>query len=268
MTTGHHRKATRASVQLWRVDLEVRPEVEAEFHDRLLPREAQRAEGIANASARRRYIVTRGTLRELLGSLLDEDPRSVPIDAGPSGKPHLAGPNRRFQFNVSHSRDLAMIAITDCFDVGVDLESLRHIPSAVALARRHFAPAETNFVERGAPTEADDRFLRCWTRKEALGKAMGTEVGFNLLRLPVPLASTGGIIPVDHGGEVQHWVLLDVPLGGEYVAAMALPAAVVRHSVGLAPEFARAQSRHRHLDHCEEIDVLPLLSRAAYNNAL
>jgi 4'-phosphopantetheinyl transferase len=263
MTKERHRNATLASVQLWRVDLDVRAEVEEEFHSELSAKEIQKAGDIASPSLRRRYIIARGTLRELVGSLLDERPRSIPIDAGPSGKPHIVGTEHGLHFNVSHSGDLAMICIADCGEVGVDVETVRHVPAAIAIAKRRFAPAEARFVEQDGLAGADGRFLLCWTRKEALVKAMGTGMSFDLRGLTVPLTSPSGIVAIQgrKGGPAKRWLLLDVPLCDGFVAAMALPASVMRHGVGPNSGFARVPSASR-LDHCEEIDVRPLVSRA------
>jgi 4'-phosphopantetheinyl transferase len=263
MTAKRQRQVTHASVHLWRVDLNIRAEAEADFCKRLSPGEIAKAEGFVSPSARQRYIVARGSLRMLLGPFLNEPPQSIPIEVGHSGKPRIVGSGHGIRFNVSHSADLAMICIADCGDVGVDLESVRHVPSALAITRRHFSPTEASFVEEGGSAGTDGRFLLCWTRKEALVKAVGAGLSFDLRSFSVPLTSPGGIVPIDHpgGGPARRWLLLDVPLGGEHVAALALPASVLDHNAVRAPGPARARSG-RPPDHCEEIDVLPLVSRA------
>jgi 4'-phosphopantetheinyl transferase len=107
-------------VHLWRVELDVGADAEERLREKLAPDEVVRAEGFANARARRRFVVARGTLRALLGDLLDEHPQSLPIEAGPGGKPRLADTEPRLHFNVSHSGDLALICIADGVEVGVD----------------------------------------------------------------------------------------------------------------------------------------------------
>jgi 4'-phosphopantetheinyl transferase len=152
-----------------------------------------------------------------------------------------------------------MICIATCGDVGVDLEAVRRVPAAVALARRHFAPVEASFVEAGGASGADGRFLLCWTRKEALVKAIGAGLNLDLNSFVVPLASPGAVVPIDdpEGGATRRWLLLDVPLGDEHVAALALPASVADRGAIPAPGPCG-----RPMDHCEEIDVPALISSA------
>jgi 4'-phosphopantetheinyl transferase len=260
MGTGPNREAIHTSVHLWRVDLNVEADAEESFYGQLSPSDLTRAKRFTSPVSRRRYIVTRGTLRMLLGSFLGELPRSIPIEAEPAGKPHVLG-MRGIHFNVSHSAEMAMICIATCGDVGVDLESVRDVPAAAALARRHFTPLEANFVEEGGAAGAAGRFLLCWTRKEALVKALGTGLNLDLRDFVVPLTSSGAILAIDEceGGPAKRWLLLDVPLGDEYVAALALPASVMDRSVVPSPGLARARYDCP-MDHCKEIDVPPLIS--------
>jgi 4'-phosphopantetheinyl transferase len=222
-------------VHLWRVELDVGTETETQLLEELRADELARAEEFGSARARRRFVVARGTLRVLLGDLLGEAPQSIAIEEGASGKPRLADAGHRLGFNVSHSGDLALICIAEGVEVGVDLEYLRPIPDAVAIARRRFAPEEARFVEKGGPADAGRRFLTCWTRKEALAKALGAGLSFDLRSFSVPLEEPSGVVSLDPPGEeqTQRWSISDVPMGSEYVAALALPAsAEVRRAPG------------------------------------
>jgi 4'-phosphopantetheinyl transferase len=227
-----------APVHLWQVELDVGAEEEARLHAELAADEVAKAAEFASAAARRRFVVARGTLRALLGDLLSRPPRSIQIEAGPSGKPRLADGERRLGFNVTHSGGLALICVAEGFEVGVDLEHLRPVPAAIAIARRRFAPAEARFVEEGAASDIDRRFLLCWTRKEALAKAIGAGLSFDLRSFSVPLDSTGGIVSLEgpDGGRTQRWQILDVPLGDGHLAALALPASAVDEDEGPLPE--------------------------------
>jgi 4'-phosphopantetheinyl transferase len=260
---GQATEAHHTSVRLWRVDLDVDAKAEERLRKQLPPGDLAKSKTFASPGARRRYVVTRGTLRTLLSSPLDERPQSIPIQAGPNGKPYIAGEGHGVHFNVSHSADTAMICIATCGDVGVDLEAVRHVSAAVTLARRHFTPVEARFVEAGGATGASGRFLLCWTRKEALVKAIGAGLNLDLRSFVVPLASPGAIVPIDdpEEGPTRRWLVLDVPLGDGYVAALALPASAA--DPGTVPAPGRAQARcGRPMDHCEEIDVPALISSA------
>lgn len=251
-----------SKVRIWQVELDPGEEDEARLGTELASGETARVEGFANARSRRRFVVARGTLRMLLGSLLDKPPRSIQIDAGPSGKPCLAGAER-LRFNVSHSGDLALICIADGFEVGIDLEFLRPVPSAVTMARRHFAPAEARFVESGTTAvDVDRRFLTCWTYKEALVKATGAGLNIDLRSFSVPLDSSSGVVSINEPGKrgTQRWLLADVPLGAGHVAALAVPAGVPDGDGAIPQPVAMPPSAAP--DHCEEIEVSSLISRA------
>lgn len=220
---------THSPLHLWCVELDARPEDEAACRGLLSADELARAERLADARAYRRFVVTRGTLRNLLGDRLGEHPRSVPIEEGPSGKPRLGG-GGRLRFNVSHSGDLALVCIVEGTEVGVDLEGLRPVPDASAIARRRFSPAEASFIEGGqggvadgGVSDVDRRFLRCWTRKEAILKAMGAGLDFDLRSFTVPLDPAGGVVELDDpgGGAPRRWRLIDVPVGAGHMAALA-----------------------------------------------
>lgn len=224
-------KHRKAAARLWRVDLDVGAEAEASLREQLSADEVARAERFAKPRDRSRFVVARGTLRTLLGSLLDERPGAVALEAGPSGKPRLAGSEHGLRFNVSHSGDLGLICIAECGEVGVDVEAVRPVPSAVTLAERYFTRAEASFVDGGgvgAGAGADRRFLFCWTRKEALAKAVGLGLALDLRSFAVPLDPPSGIVVLKgpDGGPAERWRVLDVPVDSEHVAALALPASV------------------------------------------
>jgi phosphopantetheinyl transferase len=244
-------------VRLWRVNLDVRPEVETRLCDLLCHREVQRAEDIQSPSVRRRYVVARGTLRQLLGSLLDRPPRSLAIEPGPAGKPRLVGAGDTLRFSLSHSADMAMIGVSSSDEVGVDLEHLRPIPAAAGIARRLFSRREADFVGDGGPSCAAKRFLLCWTRKEALGKALGSGLSFDLLRLEMPLASGGGAVSVEGftGGSAEPYHLLDVPLGSEQVASLAMASSHPGVTGTLVLPRHRFES-----DNCSEVGPMPTVS--------
>lgn len=85
----------------------------------------------------------------------------------------LEGASVPLQFNLSHSADRALLAVTLGRRVGVDLEHARQIDDCDAIARRHFAPAEIHQWLSLAPERRLLGFYAGWTRKEAYVKALG-----------------------------------------------------------------------------------------------
>jgi len=140
--------------------------------------ERTRALRLIRPRDRRRFIICRGALRLVLGQLVDDTPEAITLRFGPGGKPELAGSRPpgiapRLRFNVSHSDDLALIAISLDRELGVDLERLRTISEAERIVETYFTAAEQAQFAALEPPDRVAAFLRGWTRKEAILKAKG-----------------------------------------------------------------------------------------------
>jgi 4'-phosphopantetheinyl transferase len=168
--------APHPGIALWLCQLDRVPAGVAAITHWLSPAEQVRAARFGTDLLRQRWIVGRATLRLLLASALGIDPAAVPLQRGVRGRPEVAGP-RTLDFNVSHTRDIALIAIAHglapAARIGVDVERVDRIVNADGLARKFLTARERDAL---APLEADARrrdFLRLWTCKEAMSKATG-----------------------------------------------------------------------------------------------
>jgi 4'-phosphopantetheinyl transferase len=119
------------------------------------------------------WSACRATLRQILGAWLGIPPRDVPIIISPSGKPLLAPPLDSIHFNLSHSRELALIAVNPHSPVGIDLEPLNRAPSLIGCESTFCHPEEIASLPTEEVARADE-LLRLWTAKEAYVKALGT----------------------------------------------------------------------------------------------
>lgn len=134
----------------------------------LSPDELERAARFRFDSHRRQFTIARGILRTILGGWLELPPAAVSFRYAEYGKPFIDG---EIQFNMSDSGDRALYAISRGRVIGIDLERIRHLRDAAALAQRFFAKGESERVVRSA--EIERAFFTCWTRKEAYIKARG-----------------------------------------------------------------------------------------------
>jgi 4'-phosphopantetheinyl transferase len=128
-------------------------------------------------------------LREVLARYLDEDPAAIELRRGEHGKPALADPSSPLRFNLSHSGDLALVAVAQGREVGVDIERIRPRRDLPRLTERALDPAAAAAV-RGAP--ADERaiaFHQAWARREAIAKCLGTGLGAPLPPSPVAVGT-------------------------------------------------------------------------------
>jgi 4'-phosphopantetheinyl transferase len=176
-------------VHAWVVPLDVTPQACEGLLATLAPDERQRACEFRFDAPRRRYVIARSALRRLLGDYLDAEPASIHLTVDQNQKPHLASQHAAadLHFNVSHSGDLAVIGVSLGCEVGVDVEQLRDVGHLEQIARRFFHPSETNAVLSAADSARNLAFLRCWTGKEAILKALGTGIVGNLPDFQVPI---------------------------------------------------------------------------------
>lgn len=137
----------------------------------LSAQERQRAARFFFERHRRRYVVARAMLRELLGARLGLRPGAVELAYGGNGKPRLA--NGALNFSVSHCDEVALFAFSKSCEIGADIEALRPIRAADSIAAHFFSRRENQAYRALPPRERLLGFLQCWTRKEALAKGIG-----------------------------------------------------------------------------------------------
>jgi len=152
--------------------------------------ERERANRFIFQRDRLRFIVRRAQLRKLLGERLGVAAANVRFSTTVHGKPLLAEPVDRsgVTFNVSHSGDLSVYAFAASTDVGVDVETIRIIEEAERVAAMAFSKREYETYERLPARDKPAAFFNCWTRKEALVKAMGSGLSYPLDSFDVSLA--------------------------------------------------------------------------------
>lgn len=153
--------------------------------------ERARADRFRFARDRARFIARRGLLRQLLARQIGGDPATLAYHAGPFGKPSLATSGPRF--STSHSHGIALFAIAPDIEIGCDIERLDERIDPDRTAERLFTPHEVRALRRASPEDRRQLFFQCWTRKEAVLKALGTGLSQPLDRFDVLGAAVGGL---------------------------------------------------------------------------
>jgi 4'-phosphopantetheinyl transferase len=187
--------------------------------------ERQKAARFALHRDRRRFIVARSRLRELLGDRLDVRPDSVELVYGERGKPALAQrfADSRLRFNVSHCNDVAVYAFSSGCEIGIDVEAVRQISDADDIAARFFSPRENEAYLALDPRDRPLGFFNCWTRKEAFIKALGDGLYHPLDSFDVSLApgEPAKILRVGNTpGDGSGWHLNSFSPASGFVAAV------------------------------------------------
>lgn len=163
-------------VLAWVIDLARPPVPPDELLARLTPAEQGRAARYKIAKAREQFVIGRGLLRGLLADCLRLDPRAVPLDYLPSGKPVLPPGLPAPHFNVTHTDGVAVL-VAGRSRVGVDVEHPRPLADADGLVGRYFSAAEGVAFRALPERHRLAGFFRGWTCKEAVIKAAGATVG-------------------------------------------------------------------------------------------
>ncbi|CAN7434243.1 4'-phosphopantetheinyl transferase family protein [Bosea sp. LjRoot237] len=166
-----------SQVHLWCCRVDLGATEAARRRGILSDAERDRADRFHDAKARIAFIVARNWLRRVLALYTPVPPPQLRFGETAFGKPFLAndGDGSRLAFNLSHSGELAIVAVADGISVGVDIERIR--PISADLLAGCLAPRELAILSALAPTLRQESFIRCWTRKEACLKAIG--IGLN-----------------------------------------------------------------------------------------
>lgn len=133
--------------------------------------EAVRANRFRFDRDRARYVRARGLLRRLLARLSAQNAQGLAFDYGPQGKPQLAGGGPAF--NLSHSGDLLVIAVSSTGPVGVDVEHIDRKVNIAGLAEACMTPDEQRALSVPDDPHRAQRFFAFWTAKEARMKLTG-----------------------------------------------------------------------------------------------
>jgi 4'-phosphopantetheinyl transferase len=220
-----------AEVHLWRADLGRAAQALPALRRALPPDELANAGRFRRAADRDRHILARGILRAILARYLATTPDQPVFDHGAHGKPELRG--RALHFNLSHSDDLVLCAISRAGRVGVDVEHVRPGPELAAeVAAWLCPPPSRRALGRLHPAARSRAFLRGWTRLEAHAKARGEGLDAALRSFESflePVAAGPRRRPTAVGTEGDGcWWLHDLTPRRGYVAALAVPHAQCR----------------------------------------
>ncbi len=183
-----------------------------------------KCEGLHFERDRDAFCICRGYLRLLLGRYEGLAPDRVQLTRGKYGKPAL-DPRihpKHIEFNVSHSCRWALIALAKGRHLGVDIQKIDAAVDSDLIAQRFFSTQENESI-RALPEEMKaTAFYACWTRKEAVVKALGGSITRLSNEIIVSTAPHGPaqILQMPPGGADDGWHLYDLPVEDGYAAAL------------------------------------------------
>jgi 4'-phosphopantetheinyl transferase len=210
---------------VWKAWLDVDRAQPAPYRALLSSDELSRAMRYRKDADRDRYVVRRAVLRIVLGRVLGIPQHLLRFGYGPSGKPYIDRPaaGRALRSSVSHADGLAVFGCAFGRDVGVDVERVCVHPDLLAVAESCFSTREQAELRTLPHTSQARAFYRCWTRKEAYVKAIGSGLRASLRDFEVSLDTDkpASLLRVGWSeSEPARWRMeeLDVPFG--YIGAV------------------------------------------------
>jgi len=218
--------ALEQNVHVWAVRLDdARVDLDL-GRDLLSPVERERAARFKFERDQRRYLVAHVALHEILSRYLPIDPPRLSFDLGANGKPRLSQPlaSSGVEFNLSHSNEMALLAVTHGREVGVDIEYVKEDFEFQEIAERFFTAREVAAL-RGLPASLQRQaFFKCWTSKEAFLKAKGTGLSGALDEVEIALTADE---QVRITASVPGWSLAELDSIDGYEAVLVVAGAPV-----------------------------------------
>ncbi len=214
---------TDNEIHVWKAELDCERTDLQQLFALLTPDEQQKAARFHFEKDQNHYGAARGLLRLILSAYLSEDPRNLRFTYNPYGKPALD--SDPLQFNVSHSQGLALYAVTQHSEVGIDLEYMRTDFGWRQIVEQYFSAQEFNTLVQLPENQQCRAFFDGWTRKEAYIKAKGQGLSIPLDQFDVSLspAEPAALLRTQwDSDEAAQWTLHALNPAANYAGAIAI----------------------------------------------
>ncbi len=185
---------SKNDVRVWTADLSRFTYHLSSFRSLLSPEEHARAARLTFERDKRRFVLSHGLVRTLLSHYLGLDPSCISFRYSEHGKPAVQGNADKspdVRFNISHSVDCLVCAVSLGQEVGVDVETVRSDLDHLQLAQRFFSTREFEDIVGCPANKQRERFFQYWTCKEAYLKARGLGLSSGLAQIEIQFDRTG-----------------------------------------------------------------------------
>ncbi len=190
----------------------------------LSPDEVQQRNRFQFEDDKKRYLLTRASLRTLLSKYAPVPPMSWCFEKSSQGKPYISeshGEAAKIQFNITHTENLIVIALANSCRLGIDVENHKSRDASIEVAKRFFAPREFRDIQACEESTRQKRFFEYWTFKESYLKAQGMGIHHALDKAAFRFPDSRGVeLICDGGDESERWGFWQFSLRDEYTIAL------------------------------------------------
>ncbi|HMA92872.1 MAG TPA: 4'-phosphopantetheinyl transferase superfamily protein [Polyangiaceae bacterium] len=215
-----------AAVHLYDIDLSRHYDDIESLRNVLSDHERTRAARFVTERLQHDYIVSHGVTRLILSRYVASAPEQLVFVQGEHGKPALdPSHSSSVRFNLSHSGNKCLIAVTNAREVGVDVEKIRPLDDWFEIAKRFFSARETEQLLQLPEALRRNGFFATWSRKEAYIKAIGMGLALELGSFAVeadPRVQARLLWTRDDAEEPAHWEMRTLRVEAGYHAALAV----------------------------------------------
>ena len=165
-----------------------------------------------------RFVLVRATLRLILSQYIQESANKIRFFYGKYGKPHLYQENE-IKFNLSHSGDCAVFAISFKDEIGIDLEEVRKDIYSLDMEKICLSEREQGCLINLPFEERMQSFYTLWACKEAVLKGLGCGLVYPIHELEVDISNA---FPKIKNDTLKDWALYLFPSPHNFKGALAV----------------------------------------------
>lgn len=211
-------------IHVWLFHLNTTPPSIKRFYPLLSDDEKDRSERLVHFMHRKRFIAAHGFMRSVIARYVQQPAESLQFAKGNHGKPFLVN-NIGLHFNLSHSQDIAMLAVARC-DIGMDVECINRKHEWQKIMHRFYTESEQQKILALAEPLQQRAFYQVWTRKEAHMKVTGQGLHLAPGQFTVSVPPEPAVLlDTKNKQDVTQWSMCDITLPSsarDYCACVSL----------------------------------------------
>lgn len=203
------------ALHIWKKQLTADADELSHLKSLLSSDELERANRFVRDEHRDKFIIAHAFLRLVIAQYIDLSANAIQFLEGVDGKPYI---NDGLSFNISHSGDYCLVAISRSDHIGVDIEKMT-ADGKLDVAERFFSQEENQILRQTPPNDIPHAFFNIWALKEALLKATGKGItSIRLNSFSVALNCEKQQIALDG----QDWEIYSLDVVPGYASAVAV----------------------------------------------